>query len=112
MAAAIDNTVDQVFQEWDDHKLRLHSTPAQTQAEKYGAWAKLITQRQTLFVERWRPERMKVLKKLGGKTEGTDTAKIKGTLTPLAREEFIHDLRTWGVPDKYAVAAGPLIEVK
>ena len=112
MAAAIDTTVDQVFQEWDDHKIRLHSTPAQSQADKYGAWAKLIGQRQTLFAERWRPDRMKVLKKLGGKTENVGHDQIRGFLTPLAREEFIHDLRTWGVPDRYAVAAGPLIEVK
>jgi hypothetical protein len=54
---------------------------------------------------------MKLLKKLG-KAEGATVDSVKATLTPLAREDFVHDLRTWGVPDRYAVTAGSLVEVK
>jgi hypothetical protein len=108
--AAIE-TIDQVIQDWDDSKLKLHTTSAEQQADKFGPWAKLISQRQALFVERWKPERIKVLKKLG-KSDNASADAIRGTLTPLAREEFVHDLRTWGVPDKYAVSAGSLVEVK
>ena len=108
---AIDTTLDQVFQEWDDHKFKLQSTPPEQQGSKYGPWAKLISQRQVLFAERWRPDRMKLLKKLG-KTEGATADSVRATLTPLAREDFVHDLRTWGVPDQHAVAAGSLVAVK
>ena len=108
--AAID-TIDHVIQEWDDQKIKFHNTPAEQQADKFGPWTKLIAQRQVLFADRWKPERIKVLKKLG-KTENASADAVKGTLTPLAREEFVHDLRTWGVPDTYAHKAGNLVEVK
>ena len=109
--ASIDTTLDQVFQDWDDKKVKLHSTAADSQAEKFGPWAKLIAQRQALFAERWRPDRIKVLKKLG-KTDGATADSVRGTLTPVAREDFISDLRTFGVPDKYVVPASSLVEVK
>jgi hypothetical protein len=109
--AAIDATVDQVFQEWDDRKVSLHSGNVEERAHQLGPWAKLIGQRLTLFTERWRPDRFKVLKKLGSSTNASaDT--VRGHLTPLAREEFVADLRSWGIPDRYAVAAGSLVEVK
>lgn len=108
---AIEATLDQVFQEWDEQKFKLRSTPAEGQGDKFGPWAKLISQRQTLFAERWRPDRMKVLKKLG-KNDNATPETVRGTLTPLAREEFVADLRTWGVPDRQAMAAGSLVEVK
>ena len=109
--ASIDATLDQVFQEWDDQKFKVRNAPPESQGDKLGPWAKLVGQRQQLFAERWRPDRMKVLKKLG-KTENATPDAIRGTLTPLAREDFVADLRTWGVPDRYAVAAGSLVEVK
>lgn len=109
--ATIDTTVDQVFQQWDDKQIKLQSKAAETMADKLGPWAKLIGQRQTLFAERWRPDRMKVLKKLG-KTDNATADSIRGTLTPLAREDFVSDLRTFGVPDRQAHAAGALVEVK
>jgi hypothetical protein len=109
--AAIDATLDQVFQEWDDKKFKLHSTPPEQQGQKFGAWAKLISQRQATFADSWRPDRMKLLKKLG-KTDGATAESVRATLTPLARADFVHDLRTWGVPDQHAVAAGSLVEVK
>lgn len=109
--AGNDKSLDQVFQDWDDQRVRLHSTPVEQQAAKYGPWAKLIGQRQQLFAERWRPDRMKVVKKLG-KQDNASPDSVRGTLTPLAREEFVEDLRTWGVPDRFAVAAGSLVEVK
>lgn len=109
--ATIDTTLDEVFQQWDDKRIKLQSKPADTMADKLGPWAKLINQRQSLFAERWRPERMKVLKKLG-KTDNATADSVRGTLTPLAREEFVADLRTFGVPDRQAVAAGALVEVK
>src|SRR5579872_4434316 len=96
----IDSSVDQVFQEWDDQRIKLRSAPVEQQADKYGPWAKLIGQRQQLFCERWRPDRMKILKRVGNQNKATPDA-IRGALTPLARDEFIADLRTWGVPDKY-----------
>ena len=109
--AAIDETVDQVFQEWDDQKVKLHSGKVEEKAQQLGPWAKLVGQRLTLFVERWRPDRIKVLKKIGNKGNASaDT--VRGQLTPLAREEFVADLRAWGIPDRYAVAAGSLVEVK
>jgi len=109
--AAIDTTLDQVFQEWDDKKFKLHSTPPESQGAKFGVWGKLIAQRQAIFADVWRPDRMKLLKKMG-KTEGATVESVRGTLTPLARADFIHDLRTWGVPDQQANAAGTLVEVK
>jgi hypothetical protein len=108
--AAID-TIDQVIQEWDDSKIKLQNKSAEEQSAKFGPWTKLIAQRQALFAERWKPERIKVLKKLGNTKDASADA-VKGTLTPLAREEFVHDLRNYGVPDKYAVPAGSLVEVK
>lgn len=109
--ATIDTTLDEVFQQWDDKRIKLQSKAADTMADKLGPWAKLINQRQALFAERWRPDRMKVLKKLG-KTDNATVDSVRGTLTPLAREEFVSDLRTFGVPDRQAVAAGALVEVK
>ena len=109
--AAIDATVDQVFQEWDDHKVKLHSGNVEERAQQLGPWTKLVGQRLTLFAERWRPDRIKVLKKVGSNQNAHADA-VRGHLTPLAREEFVADLRTWGVPDRYAVVAGSLVEVK
>jgi hypothetical protein len=109
--AAIDTTLDQVFQEWDDKKFKLQNTPPEQQGNKFGPWAKLIAQRQAIFANAWRPDRMKLIKKLG-KTEGATVDSVRATLTPLARTDFVSDLRTWGVPDQYAVAAGSLVEVK
>jgi hypothetical protein len=109
--ATIDTTLDQVFQQWDDKQIKLQNKPAESMAEKLGPWAKLIGQRQMLFAERWRPDRMKVLKKLG-KTDNATAESIRGTLTPLARDEFVADLRNFGVPDRHAAAAGALVEVK
>ena len=108
--AAIDTSLDQVFQEWDDKRIKLRTGTVEQQAEKLGPWAKLVGQRLQNFSERWRPDRMHVIKKLG-KTEPTADS-IRSTLTPLARDEFLSDLRTWGVPDRYATAAGSLVEVK
>lgn len=109
--AAIDTSLDQVFQDWDDSKVKLHTTPVEQQAARLGPWAKLIGQRQQLFAERWRPDRVKVSKRLG-KTANPTAETVRGQLTPLAREEFIADLRTWGVPDQFAHAAGSLVEVR
>jgi len=53
----------------------------------------------------------KVAKKLGNKPDSNADA-VRGQLTPLAREEFVADLRSWGVPDRYAVQAGSLVEVR
>lgn len=109
--ATIDATLDQVFQQWDDKQIKLESAPPDSMKDKLGPWAKLIGQRQTLFAERWRPDRMKVLKKLG-KTDNASQESVRGTLTSLAREDFVGDLRTFGVPDRQAHAAGALVEVK
>jgi len=108
--AAIDTSVDQVFQDWDEQRIKLHSTPAEQQAAKLGPWTKLVGQRQQIFVERWRPDRMKVLKKVGN-ANNANAETVRGHLTPLAREEFVADLRAWGIPDRYAIAAGSLIDV-
>ena len=109
--AAIDTTVDQVFQDWDDRKVKLHSGNVEERAQQLGPWTKLVGQRLTLFAERWRPDRIKVLKKVGNNSNANHDT-VRGHLTPLAREEFVADLRAWGVPDRYAVAAGSLVEVK
>jgi hypothetical protein len=111
LMANIDATVDEVFQQWDDNKIKLHKAPLEGQEAKVGPWAKLIGQRQALFAERWRPDRIKVLKKLGG-TNNATVESVRGALTPVAREDFVSDLRTFGVPDRYAAAAGSLVEVK
>ena len=109
--AAIDTALDQVFSEWDEQRLKLRTGNVEEQAAKLGPWTKLVGQRLTIFAERWRPDRMKVAKKVGNNNSaGPDT--VRGTLTPLARAEFVDDLRTWGVPDRYAVTAGSLVEVK
>lgn len=109
--AGNDASLDQVFSEWDDQRIKLHSTPVDPQSDKFGPWAKLIGQRMQIFVERWRPDRMKVTKRLGNQNKATPDA-VRGTLTPLARDEFIADLRAWGIPDRYAHAAGSLVQVK
>lgn len=109
--ANIDATLDQVFQDWDDKKIKLQKAPIDAKEGKFGPWAKLIGQRQALFAERWRPDRMKVLKKLG-KTDNATPESVRGTLTPVAREDFVADLRTFGVPDRFAASAGSLVEVK
>jgi hypothetical protein len=111
LMANIDATVDEVFQQWDDQKLKLQKVPLEGQEGKFGPWVKLIGQRQALFAERWRPDRMKVLKKLGNQNNAT-VESVRGVLTPVAREDFVADLRTFGVPDRYAAAAGSLVEVK
>jgi len=111
LMAANDASLDQIFQEWDDQRIRLHAAAIDQQAQKLGPYAKLIGQRLHLFAERWRPERMKVMKRLGNQNNASPDT-VRGTLTPLARDEFIADLRTWGVPDRYAHAAGSLIQVR
>jgi len=109
--AAIDQSLDQVFQDWDDQRVKLHSGPVQEKAQQLGPWAPLVGQRLAIFAERWRPDRIKVAKKLGNKPDSNADA-VRGQLTPLAREEFVADLRSWGVPDRYAVQAGSLVEVR
>lgn len=108
--AANDATVDQVFQEWDDQRVKLHAGKVEERAAQLGPWAKLVGQRLQLFTERWRPDRVKVMKRLGGNNANPD--QVRGHLTPLAREDFIADLRAWGIPDRYAHSAGSLVEVK
>ena len=108
--ASIDTSVDQVFQEWDEKRIKIRGGSADQQGDKLGPWAKLIGQRLANFSETWRPDRMHVIKRLG-KADPTPEA-VRTSLTPLARDQFISDLRTWGVPDRYAVAAGSLVEVK
>jgi len=109
--AANDASLDQVFQDWDDKRVKLHSAPIDPKAQQFGPWAALVGQRLQIFAERWRPDRMKVVKKLGTNANASaDT--VRGQLTPLAREEFVADLRSWGVPDRFAVQAGSLVEVK
>ena len=107
--AAIDTAMDQVFQDWDDKKVSLQKTPTEQMAQQLGPWAKLVGQRLDIFAERWRPDRMKISKKL---KNDANADQVRGQLTPLAREEFISDLRTWGVPDRHAHMAGALVEVK
>lgn len=109
--AAIDTSLDQVFSDWDEQRIKLRSGNVAEQAAKLGPWAKLIGQRLAIFAERWRPDRMKVMKRVGSNNNATAET-VRGTLTPLARDEFIADLRAWGVPDRYAVAAGSLVDVK
>jgi hypothetical protein len=109
--AAIDTSLDQVFQDWDDKKVKLHKSPTEQMAQQLGPWAKLVGQRLDIFAERWRPDRMKVVKKLVNKPDSS-ADQVRGQLTPLAREEFIADLRAWGVPDRHAHQAGALVEVK
>ena len=84
--ANIDATVDEVFQQWDDQKLKLQKVPLEGQEGKFGPWVKLIGQRQALFAERWRPDRMKVLKKLGNQNNAT-VESVRGVLTPVAEED-------------------------
>ena len=107
--AANDATLDQVFQEWDDQRIKLRTHEGA--ADKLGPWSTLVNQRMKLFVERWRPDRMKVLKRLGNQASTTADS-VRGNLTPLARDEFLSDLKSWGVPDRYANQALSLIEVK
>ena len=109
--AAIDNSMDQVFQDWDDKKLTLQKAPVEQMAQQLGHWAKLIGQRLDIFAERWRPDRMKISKKLNNKPDASPD-QVRGQLTPLAREEFVADLRAWGSPDRQAHQAGNLVEVK
>lgn len=107
--AGIDQTVDQVFQDWDDQRIKLRNN--EPGAQKLGPFANMINLRMKIFVERWRPDRMRVLKKLGN-TNNASADSVRGQLTPLAREEFLSDLKAYGVPDRYAVPASQLLEVK
>lgn len=109
--AAIDNAMDQVFQDWDDKKVKLHKAPTEPMAQQLGPWAKLVGQRLEIFAERWRPDRMKISKKLKNNANA-NADQVRGQLTPLAREEFVADLRAWGIPDRHAVQAGALVDVK
>jgi hypothetical protein len=109
--AAIDNSMDQIFQDWDDKKVSLQKAPLEQMAQQLGPWAKLIGQRLDIFAERWRPDRMKISKKLNN-NQNASIDQVRGQLTPLAREEFVADLRSWGIPDRHAVQAGNLVEVK
>src|SRR5579864_6468994 len=101
--AAIDATVDQVFQEWDEQRVKLHSGSVEEKAKQLGPWAKLVGQRLQLFTERWRPDRVKVMKKLGNSNANAE--QVRGQFSALAREDFVADLRSWGVPDRFAHAA-------
>jgi len=105
----IDNVVDQVFQEWDEQKIKLNS-PAFDQNDKLGSWAPLIAQRARIFTERWRPDRIRLMKRLGNQTNANPDA-VRGQLTPLAREEFLSDLRSYGVPDRYAHAGIAMLDI-
>jgi hypothetical protein len=109
--AANDATVDQVFQDWDDQKVKLHAGKVEERAAQLGPWAKLVGQRLQLFAERWRPDHVKVMKRLGSNNNAS-ADQVRGHLTPMAREDFVADLRAWGVPDRFAHAAGSLVEVK
>ena len=109
--AAIDATLDQAFQQWDEQRVKLHSGSVDEKANQLGPWAKLVGQRLQLFTERWRPDRVKVMKKLGNNSNA-NVEQVRGHFSALAREDFVSDLRSWGVPDRYAVAAGSLVEVK
>lgn len=106
--AALDSTVDQVFQDWDERRIRLDAGAAD--AGKLGPFASVITTRMKTFVERWRPDRMKVIKRLGNQNNATADS-VRGTLTPLARDEFLSDLKAYGIPDRYATVAAGLLEV-
>jgi hypothetical protein len=109
--AAIDDSMDKVFQDWDDKRLKLHKGQTEAMGAQLGAWAKLVGQRLDIFAEMWRPDRMKISKKL--KNDANANAdQVRGQLTPVAREDFVSDLRAWGVPDRHAVQAGNLVEVK
>ncbi|HEY8747103.1 MAG TPA: hypothetical protein VIM11_03960 [Tepidisphaeraceae bacterium] len=109
--AAIDDSMDKVFQDWDDKKVTLHKSPVEQMAQQLGPWAKLVGQRLEIFGERWRPDRMKIAKKL--KNDANATAdQVRGQLGPVAKEDFISDLRAWGIPDRNAHQAGGLVDVK
>ena len=109
--AAIDDSMDKVFQDWDDKRVSLQKTPTEQMAQQLGPWAKLIGQRLDIFAERWRPDRMKISKKLKNDANAS-VDQVRGQLTPQAREDFIADLRSWGIPDRQAHQAGSLVEVK
>jgi hypothetical protein len=105
--AANDAALEQVFQEWDDKKIKVHNGDAAQHG--LGPWAKLVGQRMGIFTETWRPDRMKVVKKLDA---NADANAVRSKLTAVAREDFVSDLRAWGVPDRQAHSAGSLVEVK
>ena len=110
--AALDSTVDQVFQDWDEQRIRLQSGAGDKDAAgKLGPFASIINTRMKTFVERWRPDRMKVLKRLGNQNNATVDS-VRGSLTPLARDEFLSDLKAYGIPDRYASAAVSMLEVR
>ena len=107
--AALEQTLDQVFQDWDDKRIKLQTSPPDQ--GKLGPFASIINTRMKNFVERWRPDRMKVMKRLGSGNNATADS-VRGQLTPLARDEFLSDLKAWGIPDRYAMVASSLLEVK
>jgi len=105
--AANDAVLDQVFQEWDDKKIKVQGGDAEKHG--LGPWAKLVGQRLAVFNETWRPDRMKVVKKLDG---NANADAVRARFSAVAREDFVSDLRSWGVPDRQAHSAGSLVEVK
>jgi hypothetical protein len=110
--AALDSTVDRVFQDWDEQRIKLAAQAADKDAAgKLGPFASIINTRMKTFVERWRPDRMKVLKRLGKQDNATPDS-VRGSLTPLARDEFLADLKAYGIPDRYATVAASMLEVR
>src|SRR5947209_14086977 len=87
-------TVDQLLQEWDDQKIKLRETGQKPQG--LGPWASLVNQRVKNFVERWRPDRMRLIQNV--QQAGGDAApdKVRSRLAILARQELGADLRSWG----------------
>ena len=104
----IDNVVDQVFQEWDEQKIKLNQPTFE--GDKLGAWGPLISQRAKIFIERWRPDRIRLMKRLGNQSNANPDA-VRGQLTPMAREELLSDLRSYGVPDRYAHAGIAMLDI-
>lgn len=109
--AALDSTVDQVFQDWDEQRIKLSANAEKDAAGKLGPFASIINTRMKMFVERWRPDRMKVVKRVGNSNNATSDS-VRGTLTPLARDEFLSDLKAFGIPDRYASVAVSMLEVR
>ena len=109
--AALDSTVDQVFQDWDEQRIKLSAHAEKDAAGKLGPFTSIINTRMKMFVERWRPDRMKVVKRLGSSNNATADS-VRGTLTPLARDEFLSDLKAFGIPDRYATVAVSMLEVR
>jgi hypothetical protein len=109
--AALDSTVDQVFQDWDEQRIKLAAHADKDATGKLGPFGSIINTRMKTFVERWRPDRMKVLKRLGKQDKATPDS-VRGLLTPLARDEFLADLKAYGIPDRYANVAVSMLEVR